>query len=581
MVMKLKTQFYKTLYTYLQKFNSNFWPKLVLFFTGLGATVWFLIRVIPKPSRASYPCQRAAFPIASGFVLWLIGLFTIKPAISKIRKAFPRHLWLSSALVILLVGGYFTWTLTYFSSDGFAQSKSQIATSYDFIPAKSNDPKGNAKGIFPGRVVWARDPKATLWKGNWKAKTDQYWTDENTDQKRVDAMFVTTLTKLTGKNTEEKAWDAIFNYHNTHVRGLNQGYKTGEVVAIKINLNNSEGANKPDNYTDATPQMVLAVVKQLVQKAHVAPQDIIIYDVRRIMPQYLLLKVWNEFKDVRFVQGQTPQTMNVKKPNEIQPVNPGYGDYHGLEVANWVKGIEYSNGKYDKARLMAKQVLDATYIINLALLKAHSYPYNDMENGDEGQTGVSMCGKNHFGSIMGTSELHGEINTNQNGKDNSYSPMVDLAASPNLGAKTILYVLDALYSGRKWRTYPVHFPNPPFNNQVEPYENSEWPASVLASLDGVALDCVGLDIYNSQTKNNINKDGHSRLMLRVNADNYLKEMAMADNPPSGTKYIQGGKPVQSLGVFEHWDNDLSRKYSRNLNPKKGKGIELIYLPLNK
>jgi len=159
--------------------------------------------------------------------------------------------------------------------------------------------------------------------------------------------------------------------------------------------------------------------------------------------------------------------------------------------------------------------------------------------------------------------------------------MVDLAASPNLGAKTILYVLDALYSGRKWRTYPVHFPNPPFNNQVEPYENSQWPASVLASMDGVALDCVGLDIYNSQTKNNINKDGHSRLMLRVNADNYLKEMAMADNPPSGTKYIQGGKPVQSLGVYEHWDNDMSRKYSRNLNPTNGKGIELIYLPITK
>ena len=228
---------------------------------------------------------------------------------------------------------------------------------------------------------------------------------------------------------------------------------------------------------------------------------------------------------------------------------------------------------------MAKQVYDATYIINLALLKAHTYPYSDMENGDEGQTGISLCGKNHFGSILGTSELHGEINTNQNGKDNSYSPMVDLAASPNLGAKTILYVLDALYSGRKWRTYPVHFPNPPFNNKVEPYENSEWPASVLASLDGVALDCVGLDIYNSQTKNNINKNGNPRLLLRVNADNYLKEMAMADNPPSGTKYMQGGKHVQSLGVYEHWDNDLSRKYSRNLNPGKGKGIELIYLPL--
>ena len=54
---------------------------------------------------------------------------------------------------------------------------------------------------------------------------------------------------------------------------------------------------------------------------------------------------------------------------------------------------------------------------------------------------------------------------------------------------------------------------------------------------------------------------------------------LADNPPSGTKYIHDGIMPKSLGVLEHWDNDLSRKYYRNLNPKKGKGIELIYMPL--
>ncbi|MBN2715807.1 MAG: DUF362 domain-containing protein [Deltaproteobacteria bacterium] len=38
---------------------------------GLASLVWFLVRVIPKPSRAAYPCQQAAFPVASAFVLWL------------------------------------------------------------------------------------------------------------------------------------------------------------------------------------------------------------------------------------------------------------------------------------------------------------------------------------------------------------------------------------------------------------------------------------------------------------------------------------------------------------------------------
>jgi hypothetical protein len=33
---------------------------------GIAALVWYLVRVIPKPSRASYPCQRAALSVALG-----------------------------------------------------------------------------------------------------------------------------------------------------------------------------------------------------------------------------------------------------------------------------------------------------------------------------------------------------------------------------------------------------------------------------------------------------------------------------------------------------------------------------------
>ena len=48
--------------------------KRLTVFAGLVSLIWFLVRVIPKPSRASYPCQRAAAPLASGFVIWLVGL---------------------------------------------------------------------------------------------------------------------------------------------------------------------------------------------------------------------------------------------------------------------------------------------------------------------------------------------------------------------------------------------------------------------------------------------------------------------------------------------------------------------------
>jgi uncharacterized protein (DUF362 family) len=472
---------------------------------------------------------------------------------------------------ISIIISFLAWVSFVVVANAQGDSKKSI-TDYNFTPAKSNDPIGIAKGIFPGRVVWAHDPKATKWKGNWKLKSDQYWLDDNTDQQRVEAMLITTLTKLTGKENQDSAWAAIFKYYNATIREMkNRGYKEGEIVAIKPNFNNSEGPDKMDNYTDESPQLILAMIRQLVNKAHVLPKDIVVYDVRRFIPSYLLTKVWNEFKDVRFVQ--------IEEAKDSQPKNLSFGDYHGLEAAIWVEGITYSNGKYDKARLIPKQVFDATYIINMALLKAHSYPYNTMEDGDEGQTGISMCGKNHFGSIQAPWELHAAINTNQEAIRNAYSPIVDLAASQNLGGKTILFILDGLYCGRKWRTYPQHFPNPPFNNKAEPYENTNWPSSILASMDGVALDCVGLDILNSQTKNNIDSSGHSRILLRTRADDYLLEMAQPDNPPSGIKYLQNGNPVKSLGVYEHWDSDLSRRYSRNIDQLKGKGIELIYLPL--
>jgi hypothetical protein len=41
----------------------NLKNKLTLFllpFTGILALAWFLVRVLPKPSRATYPCMQAA-----------------------------------------------------------------------------------------------------------------------------------------------------------------------------------------------------------------------------------------------------------------------------------------------------------------------------------------------------------------------------------------------------------------------------------------------------------------------------------------------------------------------------------------
>jgi uncharacterized protein (DUF362 family) len=415
-------------------------------------------------------------------------------------------------------------------------------------------------------VVWVRDAKAALWSGNRESVTDQWWMDKSTDQTRVDAMLSRVLKQVTGAATDEEAWRIIFRYYGEQ-SGREKKYRAGEIVAVKVNMNNSKPV-VPTNLVNVSPQVGLAMVRQLVKHVGVRPRDILVYDAQRDIWPGFLNQIWREYGEVRFVQRDAPDPEHQK--------HPAFAAIHGLEQAEWVLGQSYSADHFDNARYIPRQVMEASYIVNVALVKAHSYPYAAAEGGDEGQTGVTLTAKNHFGSIKGPGELHSIINTNQGGTPHAYSPLVDLSAGPNLGAKTIFYMLDGLYCARRHMSYPLHFPNAPFLNRVEPYENAGWPASLLGSLDGVALDSVGLDILYAQTKNNVDESGHPRIMIRANAADYLAEEALAENPPSGTKYVQDGNAVTSLGVFEHWDSDESRQYSRNKDAKNGKGIELVY-----
>ncbi|MEJ2700902.1 MAG: hypothetical protein P8Z79_00505 [Sedimentisphaerales bacterium] len=68
---------------------------------GLAALLWFLIRVIPKPSRAAYPCQRVAFPLASGFVIWLAGAAGSIAAVRRAKRSLAQSRYV---LCVILVG---------------------------------------------------------------------------------------------------------------------------------------------------------------------------------------------------------------------------------------------------------------------------------------------------------------------------------------------------------------------------------------------------------------------------------------------------------------------------------------------
>lgn len=75
---------------FLRQNMKHRWLICVSPIVGLLSLVWFLVRVIPKPSRAAYPCQRVALPLASGFVVWLLGLAGSVAVFGKAKSCFVR-----------------------------------------------------------------------------------------------------------------------------------------------------------------------------------------------------------------------------------------------------------------------------------------------------------------------------------------------------------------------------------------------------------------------------------------------------------------------------------------------------------
>ncbi|GEM_PF-1204248 len=169
-------------------------------------------------------------------------------------------------------------------------------------------------------------------------------------------------------------------------------------------MNSTNRPQRTTNYTDVAPQTVYSLIEQLVNNAGVPERCIIIYDAKRYVLVDVMKKIWADFPDVRFMQ---------EKDFTDEQKYPVYNDHSRFERPDWIKVLTYSNGiDYPKATRMPKQIVEAKYLVNVAMLKAHSYPYSNMDGGDEGQTAVTLTGKNNFGSIEGPSDLHGVIKPN-------------------------------------------------------------------------------------------------------------------------------------------------------------------------
>lgn len=396
-----------------------------------------------------------------------------------------------------------------------------------------HEPYGKGIGAMPGRVVWSHEPDSVDWNGS-----GYWWQTSNFNEAVIKDMVNDSIASLGGKATAKEGWDSLFTAHNS-ARNKSTGYTKGEKIAVKANINGSAvfdddtSGETAMSYTN--PVLLKALLISLVEEAGVEPSDITVYDVSRLFPDYMV-KMCTEgnLSGVNFVG------RNTGVADENVPINWSY-KFSG--AVNYIPTC----------------VTQAEYVINLANLKGHSY-------------GITLCGKNHFGSFINGNamrppegaNLHQFLTRNEMG---IYSPLTDLMANYELGKKTVLYMLDALIcavsEGSSITAENSRWQQAPFNN--------DFTSSIFVSQDPVAIDSVGADfLINEPAVVNNN----SVLRNNPNVENYLHEAGLVENAPSGTVYYDGnGKKVTNLGVHEHWNNSTDKLYSRNLG--KSEGIELV------
>ncbi len=419
----------------------------------------------------------------------------------------------------------------------------------------SQSPLGKARGVKPGRVVWAHNADATLWDG----ETGYWWTRENTDPAVVDAMVRQSLCELTGQDSEGYAWRALFEHFNMKHDKATVGYQPGEKIAIKINLNTCGNYNSAQNNTFSSPQVILAILNQLVGVVGVKPEDIVVYDAVRYIP------------DCIYECGKESGMVGIR-----------FADFSGGKgrekcIPDPECTVHWSEDVGGSITYLPTFVSQADYLINMAGLKGH------------GLAGGTFCAKNHCGTIMAQldneptmqspqgANIHGYIAARdymhgpgwqwKKRPMSSYNALVDMMGHHHLGEKTLLFLIDGLYAVPHQQatiTNEARWESAPFNG--------DWTSSLLLSMDGVAIDSVAYDFLINEPTIAGNPDimppGHT-------TENYLHEAALADAPDSGTKYCPDGEGIllTSLGVHEHWDDASTRQYSRNRGD--GEGIELV------
>jgi hypothetical protein len=121
--------------------------RITFILMGIASTIWFLVRVIPKPSRATYPCMQTAAPIMSGFVVYLVTLPSSVLAYKLLKRNLTRLRIVPTALALTII------VFSLIISIGNNPFRARADVNVPVAIHTPNEPMGEAVGIMPGRGV--------------------------------------------------------------------------------------------------------------------------------------------------------------------------------------------------------------------------------------------------------------------------------------------------------------------------------------------------------------------------------------------------------------------------------------------
>lgn len=315
------------------------------------------------------------------------------------------------------------------------------------------------------------------------------WYGDYVNQSVVNDMMDEGLKQLTGQSTVAAAWQTLL-----------PGYAPGKAIAVKVNFNNAGSCTDSDNIIDALIEPINALVRGM-KEIGVQEEDVWVFDASRKLPDRFRTRCF--YSNVRFFEGGyvicgERATFNSSDPNaEVSFDHPNL-----------------------TARRITDVVVDATYLINMPIMKDH------------GIAGVTLGFKNHLGTIdrikgSGDDDLHCYFCPGDSRYSSNYNPLVDIYLNPHIRDKTALIVGDGLYGSltntnlvpRRWSTFGDDAPN-----------------SLFLAVDPVAIDCVMFDILDAEPVYHPRWSGKDNDYLELAASAGLGVFERGD--PWGSGYSQ-------------------------------------------